>query len=177
MTTTQIISIVFLAVLGFWAVGAHNRLVRLRNAIGNAFAQIDVQLKRRYDLIPNLVETAKKYLQHERETLEAVTAARNQARAAADVARGRPTDAGAMKSLGMAEQVLTGAMGRLMALVEARPHVLSRAQIEAKLYNWDSALESNAIEVHVHRLRRKLGEGLVRTVRGVGYYVPAEPGA
>jgi DNA-binding response OmpR family regulator len=64
----------------------------------------------------------------------------------------------------------------LLALLEARPHVLSRAQIEAKLYNWDSTLESNAIEVHVHRLRRKLGEALVRTVRGVGYYVPAEPG-
>jgi len=65
----------------------------------------------------------------------------------------------------------------LLALMEARPHVLSRSQIEAKLYNWDSMLESNAIEVHVHRLRRKLGEGLVRTVRGVGYYVPAEPSA
>jgi DNA-binding response OmpR family regulator len=64
----------------------------------------------------------------------------------------------------------------LLALIEARPHVLSRTQIEAKLYNWDSALESNAIEVHVHRLRRKLGDALVRTVRGVGYYVPAEPG-
>jgi two-component system OmpR family response regulator/two-component system response regulator QseB len=63
----------------------------------------------------------------------------------------------------------------LVALLEARPHVLSRAQIEAKLYNWDSTLESNAIEVHVHRLRRKLGDALVRTVRGVGYYVPAEP--
>lgn len=65
----------------------------------------------------------------------------------------------------------------LLALVEARPHVLTRAQIEAKLYNFDAALESNAIEVHVHRLRRKLGEQVVRTVRGVGYYVPAEPGA
>ena len=65
----------------------------------------------------------------------------------------------------------------LLALVEARPRVLSRAQIEAKLYNWDAALESNAIEVHVHRLRRKLGEDVVRTVRGVGYYVPAEGGA
>lgn len=63
----------------------------------------------------------------------------------------------------------------LLALMEARPHVLSRPQIEAKLYNFDSVLESNAIEVHVHRLRRKLGESLVRTVRGVGYYVPAEP--
>ena len=111
------------AVLLFWGVGAYNRLVRLRNAIANAFAQIDVQLKRRYDLIPNLVETAKKYLEHERETLEAVTAARNQARAAADVARGRPSDAGAMKSLGVAEQVLSGAMGRLMALVEAYPEL------------------------------------------------------
>ena len=65
----------------------------------------------------------------------------------------------------------------LMALLEARPHVLSRGQIEAKLYNFDSALESNAIEVHVHRLRRKLGDALIRTVRGVGYYVPAEPAA
>ncbi|WP_140636198.1 LemA family protein [Methylibium rhizosphaerae] len=123
MTSTQIVTLVVLAVLGFWSVGAYNRLVRLRNAIANAFAQIDVQLKRRYDLIPNLVETARKYLEHERETLEAVTAARNQARAAADVARGRPSDAGAMKSLGVAEQVLTGAMGRLMALVEAYPEL------------------------------------------------------
>lgn len=65
----------------------------------------------------------------------------------------------------------------LLALMEARPHVLSRAQIEAKLYNFDSVLESNAIEVHVHKLRRKLGEGVVRTVRGVGYYVPAEAAA
>jgi two-component system response regulator QseB len=65
----------------------------------------------------------------------------------------------------------------LLALVEARPHVLSRAQIEAKLYNWDSVLDSNAIEVHVHKLRRKLGDAVVRTVRGVGYYVPAEPDA
>jgi DNA-binding response OmpR family regulator len=65
----------------------------------------------------------------------------------------------------------------LLALMEARPRVLSRAQIEAKLYNWDGGLESNAIEVHVHRLRRKLGDGVVRTVRGVGYYVPAEAAA
>lgn len=65
----------------------------------------------------------------------------------------------------------------LLALLEARPRVLSRAQIETKLYNWESTLESNAIEVHVHRLRRKLGEGVIRTVRGVGYYVPAEPAA
>jgi DNA-binding response OmpR family regulator len=65
----------------------------------------------------------------------------------------------------------------LLALLEARPHVLSRAQLEARLYNFENVLESNAIEVHVHRLRRKLGEGIIRTVRGVGYYVPAEPAA
>lgn len=78
---------------------------------------------------------------------------------------------------GEAVELSTREFSVLLALLEARPHVLSRAQIEAKLYNWDSALESNAIEVHVHRLRRKLGESIVRTVRGVGYYVPAEPGA
>ena len=78
MTTTQLIFIAVLAVLVFWSMGAYNRLVRLKNTIANAFGQIDVQLKRRYDLIPNLVEAAKKYLSHERETLEAVIAARNQ---------------------------------------------------------------------------------------------------
>lgn len=121
MGTVQIVSWIVLAVLIFWGVGAYNRLVRLRNVIGNSFAQIDVQLKRRYDLIPNLVEVARKYAAHERETLEAVTAARNQAKAAADVARSRPAAAGAVTSLAMAEQVLGGAMTKLMALVEAYP--------------------------------------------------------
>ena len=78
---------------------------------------------------------------------------------------------------GVPVELSTREFSILLALLEARPHVLSRAQIEAKLYNWESALESNAIEVHVHRLRRKLGDGIVRTVRGVGYYVPAEPAA
>lgn len=123
MSTVQIVSVIVLAILVFWGVGAYNRLVRLRNVIGNSFAQIDVQLKRRYDLIPNLVEVARKYAAHERETLEAVTAARNQAKAAADVARGRPAAAGAVTSLAVAEQVLTGAMGRLMAVVEAYPEL------------------------------------------------------
>lgn len=123
MTTVQIVSIIVLAVLLFWGVGAYNRLVRLRNVIGNAFAQIDVQLKRRYDLIPNLVEVARKYAAHERETLEAVAAARTQAQSAADAARARPTAAGPVTSLAMAEQVLGGAMGRLMALVEAYPEL------------------------------------------------------
>ena len=123
MGTVQIVSWVVVAVIVFWGVGAYNRLVRLRNVIGNSFAQIDVQLKRRYDLIPNLVEVACKYAAHERETLEAVTAARNQAKSAADVARTRPTAAGAVTSLAMAEQVLGSAMGRLMAVVEAYPEL------------------------------------------------------
>jgi LemA protein len=123
MGTVQIVSWIVLAVVVFWGVGAYNRLVRLRNVIGNSFAQIDVQLKRRYDLIPNLVEVARKYAAHERETLEAVTAARNQAKAAADVARSRPAAAGAVTSLAMAEQVLGGAMSKLMALVEAYPEL------------------------------------------------------
>jgi LemA protein len=123
VSTTSIVSWIVLAVLVFWGVGAYNRLVRLRNVIGNSFAQIDVQLKRRYDLIPNLVEVARKYAAHERETLEAVTAARNQAKAAADAARARPASAGAVTSLAMAEQVLGGAMTKLMALVEAYPEL------------------------------------------------------
>ncbi|MGY4831250.1 LemA family protein [Sphaerotilaceae bacterium SBD11-9] len=123
MGTAQIVAWVAVAVLVFWGVGAYNRLVRLRNAIGNAFAQIDVQLKRRYDLIPNLVEVARKYAAHERETLEAVTAARNQAKAAADLARTRPAAAGAVTSLSMAEQVLGSALTKLMAVVEAYPEL------------------------------------------------------
>jgi LemA protein len=123
MNTTSIVSWVILAVLVFWAVGAYNRLVRLRNSIGNAFAQIDVQLKRRYDLIPNLVEAAKKYIAHERETLEAVIAARNQARTAADNVRAKPTNAGSVGALAIAEQALEGTLARLMAVVENYPEL------------------------------------------------------
>ena len=99
MGTTSTIGWIVLGAAAVAVIVIYNRLVRLRNAIANAFAQIDVQLKRRYDLIPNLVEIARKYLQHERETLEAVTAARNQAFAAADLARRNPTGAQAMAAL------------------------------------------------------------------------------
>ena len=109
------------AVLTFWAVGAYNRLVRLRNTIANAFGQIDVQLKRRYDLIPNLVEAAKKYLSHERETLQAVITARNQAKSASDTVRSRPANAAAVTTLAVAEQTLTSSLGSLFALNEAYP--------------------------------------------------------
>jgi len=104
-----------------WVVGAYNRLVALRNRFKNAYAQIDVQLKRRYDLIPNLVETAKGYIKHERGTLEAVTAARNAASAANVRAAQSPGDAAAMKELSGAETALTSTLGRFFAVAEAYP--------------------------------------------------------
>lgn len=115
-----ILGLLLLASLAL-AAGMFNRLVRLRNRFKNAFAQIDVQLKRRYDLIPNLVETAKSYMQHERETLEAVIAARNQALNAEKSVAANPAAPGAMRSLSGAEGVLGGAMGRLFAVMEQYP--------------------------------------------------------
>ncbi len=121
MSLTTPVLIAVLALLVFWAVGAYNRLVRLKNTIANAFGQIDVQLKRRYDLIPNLVEAARKYLQHERATLEAVTLARNQAKSASDAVRSKPADATAVTALATAEQALDGSLVRFFALAEAYP--------------------------------------------------------
>lgn len=116
-----IVVLAILAVLVVWGVGIYNRLIKLRNRYENAFAQIDVQLKRRYDLIPNLVETAKGYLKHERETLEAVIQARNQAVNASQKAADNPGDPNAMQQLSGAESMLTGALGRLFALAESYP--------------------------------------------------------
>lgn len=109
------------AVVVFWAVGAYNRLVSLRNRFRNAFAQIDVQLKRRYDLIPNLVETARAYMKHERETLESVIKARNTAVSANAAASADPGSASAIHGLVAAEGALSGALSRLFALAEAYP--------------------------------------------------------
>jgi LemA protein len=113
------IGIIVAAVL--WLIAIYNRLVALRNRFKNAFAQIDVQLKRRYDLVPNLVETAKGYIKHERATLEAVIAARSSAQSANQRAAADPADAEAMKRLAAAEAGLSGALGRLFALSEAYP--------------------------------------------------------
>lgn len=110
-------------VVFFWGVGAYNRLLRLKNAIANAFGQIDVQLKRRYDLIPNLVEVARKYLEHEAQTLEAVTVARNQARNAEHSVASSPLNPAAIGTLAGAEALLGGALGRLMAVVENYPEL------------------------------------------------------
>lgn len=119
---TVLIGLVAAALLFLvFAVGLFNTLVTLRNRYKNAYAQIDVQLKRRYDLIPNLVETAKGYMRHERETLEAVINARNAAVTASQRAAGTPGDPSAMSSLSSAEGQLTGALGRLFALSEAYP--------------------------------------------------------
>lgn len=116
-----IILLVILAALAFWAVSIYNKLVTLKNRYENGFAQIEVQLKRRYDLIPNLVETAKGYLSHERETLEAVIAARNQAMAGLQAAAQNPGNADAIKELASAEGLLGGALGRLNVVMEAYP--------------------------------------------------------
>jgi LemA protein len=116
-----IVVVVPLFFLLVFVIGMYNRLVALRNRFKNAFSQIDVQLKRRYDLIPNLVETAKGYLQHERNTLEAVIAARNAASAASSRAAQSPGDPNAMKQLAGAEAALTGTLGRFFALAEAYP--------------------------------------------------------
>ncbi|MCF7848879.1 MAG: LemA family protein [Kiritimatiellales bacterium] len=116
-----LVLLVLIVVLFIMVVGMYNGLVTLRNRFKNAFAQIDVQLKRRYDLIPNLVETAKGYMSHERETLEAVIQARNQAAAAGKAAAANPADPAAMAGLMGAEGALGGALGRLFALSEAYP--------------------------------------------------------
>ena len=123
MTALIILAVLLAAVViaALWATGIYNGLVTLRNRFKNAFAQIDVQLKRRYDLIPNLVETAKGYLKHEHETLEDVTKARNIAYAASQAAAANPADSNAVKGLVSAEGGLTGALSRLMVVAEQYP--------------------------------------------------------
>jgi LemA protein len=117
------IIVAVIVVLAIWAIAIYNGLVTLRNRFKNAFSQIDVQLKRRYELIPNLVETARAYLKHERETLEAVTRARNTALAAAQAAGANPGNPQAMQSLGQAEGALAGVLGRLIAVAESYPEL------------------------------------------------------
>ena len=116
-----IVTLVIIAIIVFMVIGIYNKLVTLKNRFENAFAQIEVQLKRRYDLIPNLVETAKAYIKHERETLEAVIAARNQAAAGLAAASAAPGSPRAMTDLSNAEGALAGALGRLNVVMEAYP--------------------------------------------------------
>jgi LemA protein len=121
MGIATIVVLAVIAVLLLYVIGIYNRLVSLKNRFANAFSQIDVQLKRRYDLIPNLIETAKAYLKHERQTLEAVIAARNQALAGLKAVGADPTNASAMQQLSGAEGALAGALGKLNVVIEAYP--------------------------------------------------------
>jgi LemA protein len=141
MTTWIVLAI--LVALIVYVVSIYNGLVALRNRVRNAFSQIDVQLQRRYDLIPNLVETAKAYMQHERETLEAVIQARNAAKAAANNAETDPSDGGAMRALIGAESVLGGALGRFFALAEAYPDLKANqnmAQLQEELASTENRI-------------------------------------
>lgn len=119
--SATIILLVIIVLIGLTAIAMYNRLVSLRNRFKNAFSQIDVQLKRRHDLIPNLVETSKAYLKHERETLEAVISARNHAVQSGSRAATNPGDPQTMRQLGQAEGALGGALGKFMALAESYP--------------------------------------------------------
>ena len=139
-----ILSLLLVAV-ATWVGAVYNRLVALRNRWRNAFAQIDVQLKRRHDLVPNLVETAKGYLTHERQTLEAVVQARTAAVGARDAAAASPGDAAAMLGLAGAEAALGGALGRLMAVVEAYPELKAdepMARLADELAGTENAIAS-----------------------------------
>lgn len=115
------IFLIVIAAIVFWAIGIYNRLINERNRVKNGFAQIDVQLTRRYDLIPNLVEAVKGYMKHEKETLEAVINARNAASSSLDAAKADPANAHLIQELGASEGALTAALGRLFALSEAYP--------------------------------------------------------
>lgn len=126
MSTGLIIGLVAAAVVLlviFFVIATYNKLIKYRNGFENAFSQIDVQLQRRHDLIPNLIEVAKKYMEHERETLDAVVNARNSAQSGLEAARGNTGDAGAMQNLGQAEGMLNSALSRLMVTVEDYPEL------------------------------------------------------
>ena len=131
MNTLIVVGIIVVALVALiaWVVGLYNGLVVLKNRFKNAFAQIDVQLRRRYDLIPNLVETAKGYLKHERETLTAVIEARNQAAGAAKALAAAPGDPSAVKAFASAESGLAGLLSRLMVVVERYPELKADAQM------------------------------------------------
>lgn len=130
MGTSGIITLIVIIGLVFYIVSIYNKLVALKNRYQNGFAQIEVQLKRRYDLIPNLVETAKAYLSHERETLEAVISARNTALSGLKAAAANPGDASAIQGLASAENMLMGALGKMSVVVENYPDLKANTNMQ-----------------------------------------------
>ena len=170
----------FIALTAFWAVAAYNGLVGLRNEVKNAFAQIDVQLKRRYDLIPNLVETAKGYLKHEHDTLTDVIQARGAAMNAGAVAAANPTDPAAMRALGSAEGALGGALTRLMAVAESYPDLKANEnmmQVSEELTSTENriAFARQAFNDTVMRFNNAVQQFPGSILSGMFHFQPAEP--
>jgi LemA protein len=179
MSVGIIVFVAVAAIAALWAVGIFNRLVSLKNQFKNAFAQIDVQLKRRYDLIPNLVETAKGYLAHERGTLEAVISARNSAHAALQTASQAPDQPGAVQALSGADAGLTAALGRLMVLKEAYPDLKANqtmAQLSEELTSTENkvsfARQSYNDAVMIYNTSREQFPNSF--IAGFGSFPPAE---
>lgn len=178
MPTLVMLAIVLAAIA--YAVVIYNRLVSYRNRVRNGFAQIDVQLQRRYELIPNLVETARKYLQHERETLTQVTEARNQAKAAEESAAQQPDDGGRMRELARAEGGLGQALGRLFAVSEAYPDLKADATMQQLMEELSSTENKvafarqhfNDAVMHYNTYREQFPNVLVAGPTG---FNPAEP--
>jgi len=175
-----LILLVILIGAGFFVVGLYNGLVTGRNGYKNAFAQIDVQLTRRYDLIPNLVETAKGYMKHERETLEAVIQARNSAVSGLSAAKASPGDAAAMQQLSGADNALTQTLGRLFALSEAYPDLKANQnmmQLSEELTSTENkvafARQAYNDAVMGYNNRREMFPGSV--VANMFAFQPAEP--
>jgi LemA protein len=173
---TILIIVAILVIPVILVIGLYNGLVQLRNRYKNAFAQIDVQLKRRYDLIPNLVETVKSFMQHERETLEAVIQARNVATSAREHAS--PADGGSMQSLASADSGLGGALGRLFALSESYPELRSNQnmlQLQEELTSTESkvAFARQAYNDAVMHFNNKLEMFPSNLIAGFFNFVPA----
>ena len=176
--TTTIIIIALLLLPVFFVIGLYNGLVRLRNRYKNAFAQIDVQLKRRHDLIPNLVETAKGFMKHERETLEAVIAARNVAQQAREGAMEKVGDASSMAALSQAESGLGGVLGRLFALSESYPELRSNQnmlQLQEELTSTESkvAFARQAYNDAVMNFNNKIESFPANIIAGMFNFVKA----
>ena len=177
ITILIIVGILVVVALVF-PIAIYNGLVRLRNRYKNAFAQIDVQLKRRHDLIPNLVETAKAFMSHERETLEAVIQARNQAESAREQAQANPGEEGAMQNLAQAESGLGGVLGRLFALSESYPDLKSNQnmlQVQEELTSTESkvAFARQSYNDAVMHFNNKIEMFPSNIIAGMFNFVPA----